>query len=288
MIAAVSGGWVAEQIKPAETAREKDIAVRKLAITGVSEHPTLTEHRTKQEQPDYRLLATAAAQRLSNWRRQHVPATALDTLTGLAPASGALTAAAVAAAEAGATLGQIAKKLVPEGVEPTVMAPLTVHPYDTAFEQLRDAAKVFESKYGHRPRVCLAGVGRIAEQVARANYARSFFEAGGFEVIGHEAMFDIAGAISAYAASKVGIAVICSTDKQYATAVAELAPKLKAAGAHTVVLAGHPGRSRRTYRASRTHEAILLTPALRWQARAARQQAYCQGRWHAHRAQASD
>ena len=40
MIKAAGSGWVAEQIKPAEAAREKDIAARKVAITGVSEHPT--------------------------------------------------------------------------------------------------------------------------------------------------------------------------------------------------------------------------------------------------------
>ena len=45
MIKAADSGWVAEQIKPAEAAREKDIAVRKVAITGVSEHPNLTERR---------------------------------------------------------------------------------------------------------------------------------------------------------------------------------------------------------------------------------------------------
>ena len=43
MIKAVVSGWVGEQIRPAEAAREKDIAVRKVAVTGVSEHPTLTE-----------------------------------------------------------------------------------------------------------------------------------------------------------------------------------------------------------------------------------------------------
>ena len=57
MIKAVVSGWVAEQIKPTEAAREKDIAMRKVAITGVSEHPTLTERRAEQEQPDYRQLA---------------------------------------------------------------------------------------------------------------------------------------------------------------------------------------------------------------------------------------
>jgi methylmalonyl-CoA mutase len=248
MVQALVSGWVAEQIKPTEAAREKDIAVRKVAITGVSEHATLNERRSDQEQPDYSQLTAAAGQRLSAWRQQHDAAAALGAVGHVAAGGGVLTAAAIAAAEAGATLGQIAGKLVPEGSEPTVTAPLAVHPYDSAFEELRDAAEAFADRHGHRPQVYLAGVGRIAEQVARANYARNFFEAGGFEVIAHEAPFDVDGAAAAYAASKAKIVVICSTDKQYATVVAALAPKLKAARAATVVLAGHPGQAEAAYR----------------------------------------
>ncbi len=61
MVKAAVSGWVEAQIKPTETAREKDIAVRKVAITGVSEHPTLTERRTVQEKPNFQQLATVAA-----------------------------------------------------------------------------------------------------------------------------------------------------------------------------------------------------------------------------------
>ena len=164
--------------------------------------------------------------------------------------SGLLTTATIAAAQMGATLGQIAEKLVPEDTQPTMMAPLSVHPYDDAFEELRDAAEAFASKHGHRPLVFLAGIGSIAEQVARKTYATDFFEAGGFKVLAREAKFDVAQAVAAFAASSAGIAVICSTDKRYATAVAELAPKLKAAGAASVVLAGHPGQSEAAYRAA--------------------------------------
>jgi methylmalonyl-CoA mutase len=250
MIKAVVDGWVAEQIKPTEAAREKDIATRKVVVTGVSEHPIVAERRAEQEQPDYRQLASAAAGRLSVWRQQHRRPAVLDALASVPAGSGLLTTAAVAAAQAGATLGQIAEKLVPEGGQPTVVAPLSVHPYDDAFEELRDAAETFASKHDQRPRVFLAGIGSIAEQVARKTYATDFFEAGGFEVLAREAKSDVAEAVAAFAASGERIAVICSTDKQYATAVAELAPKLRAAGAIAVVLAGNPGQSEAAHRAA--------------------------------------
>ncbi len=249
MIKAVLNGWVAEQIKPTEAAREKDIATRKVVVTGVSEHPTLAEHGSGQEQPDYRQLASAAAHNLSNWRQQHRRPAVLDALASVPAGSGLLTTAAIAAAQAGATLGQIAERLVPQDSQPTMMAPLSVHPYDDAFEALRDAAEAFASKHGHRPRVFLAGIGSIAEQVARKTYATDFFEAGGFQVLVREAKSDVDEAVAGFVASKARIAVICSTDKRYATAVTELVPKLKAAGAVTVVLAGNPGQSEAAYRA---------------------------------------
>jgi methylmalonyl-CoA mutase len=261
MIKAVLSGWVTEQITPTEAAREKDIAVRKVAVTGVSEHPILTENRTEQERPAYDQLTMAASRRLSDWRRQHQQGreVALDALGAVsAIGSGVATAAAIVAAEAGATLGEIARRLSPAGGEPAVMAPLAVHPYDAAFEELRDAAEAFASKHGNRPRVYLAGVGSIAEQVARKNYSRNFFEAGGFEVLAQEARFDVDKAASGFAASGAKIAVICSTDKQYANVVGELAPKLKAAGARTVVLAGHPGQSETAYRAAGVDRFIFV------------------------------
>lgn len=250
MIRAVVDGWVAEQIKPTEAAREKDIATRKVAVIGVSEHPILLEQRAEQAQPDYHQLATAAAQRLADWRRRHVRPAGLDALASVPAGGGLLTAAAIAAARAGASLGQIGQALVPNDGQPAVTAPLSVHPYDDAFEELRDAAEVLASRRGHRPRVFLAGIGSIAEQVARKTYATDFFQAGGFEVVTQEGKSDVAEAVAGFTASKAGIAVICSTDKRYATVVTELAPKLKAAGAVSVVLAGNPGQSEAAYRAA--------------------------------------
>jgi len=131
-----------------------------------------------------------------------------------------------------------------------VTTPLAVHPYDAAFEALRDAATAFAASHGnHRPRVYLAGIGSIAEQAARKGYAADFFTAGGFDVVATEMKLDIAAAVAGFTASGAAIAVICSTDKQYAAVLAELAPKLKAAGARNIVLAGNPGPSDAAWRA---------------------------------------
>lgn len=252
MLRAAQSGWVAAQIKPTEAAREKDIGTRKVEVVGIGEHATLTENDLNQEQPDFAKLAAAASQRLAAWRGRHAKPAGLDALAAAKPGDGslgALTVAAITAAEGGATLGQIAHALATPGAVATVAVPLVVHPYDAAFEALRDAATAFAAGHGkNRPRVYLAGIGSIAEQAARKGYAADFFTAGGFDVVATETKLDIPAAIAGFTASGAKIAVVCSTDKQYAVVLAELVPKLKAAGARNIVLAGNPGPSEAAWR----------------------------------------
>jgi len=81
----------------------------------------------------------------------------------------------------------------------------------------------------------------VAHHIARATYAKNFFEAGGFEVLGEEGYQDADAAAEAFTQSGANIAVICSSDKLYPDVVPAAAPKLKQSGARSVILAGHPG-----------------------------------------------
>ena len=255
MIAAATGGWVAARIAKVASHRERDIASRRVPITGISEHPTIHELHSPQEAIDRAALTRAAAQRLAAWRRAHRPG---EALAALAAAADSRTAAAIAAARAGATLGEIAAALVPADSEPIQVPPLAVNPYDAAFEDLRRAADAFAARHGTPPRVWLAGVGSIAEQTARRNFARNFFESGGFQVLGADAASDVDATVDAFAGSGATIAVICSTDKRYPAIVPELAPKLKAAGARQVILAGNPGAAEASYRAAGVERFIFV------------------------------
>jgi methylmalonyl-CoA mutase len=262
MLAAATSGWVARQIDVSELKRERDIATRKLPITGISEHPDASEKKLGNGAPKRVELRTAAAQRLANWRRTHTPQPALDLLVSATRRSdvpvGELTTRAITAAGAGATLGQLAAALRPPGAEPAHAVALAVHPFDETFEELRDASDAFAASKGHKPRVFLAGVGSIADQIARKTYAMNFFEAGGFEVRAREAKYDVDSSAADFAQSGAKIAVICSTDKQYATCVVQLAPKLKKAGARTVILAGNPGAKEAAYRAAGVDRFIFV------------------------------
>ncbi|MET0279019.1 MAG: methylmalonyl-CoA mutase subunit beta, partial [Pseudorhodoplanes sp.] len=51
------------------------------------------------------------------------------------------------------------------------------------FEKLRDASDAARNQSGARPKVFLATLGKPADNIARATFARNFFEAGGIEAV---------------------------------------------------------------------------------------------------------
>ena len=264
MIRVATDGWVAEQIRAVEATRERDLATRKQAVTGISEHPDVREQPVDRAKPDSVRLRAEASARLVAWRRDHSSGAAADALARSAaeptPAPAALTEAAVKAAEAGATLGQISAALAstPHNGSPAQVVPLAIHPYAAAYEELRDASDQYTATAGKRPLVFLANMGTPADFIARSTYALNFFQAGGFELSNNEGFTDPGAAAAAFRESGAKIAVICSTDKKYQTFVEATAPQLKAAGARTVILAGNAGANEAKYRAAGVDRFIFV------------------------------
>lgn len=103
------------------------------------------------------------------------------------------------------------------------------------FEALRARGEALGS-----PKVALVAFGTASEVRPRVEYARAYFPVGGFEVIEVEATEELQVAAARFANSGARVAVICGADARYATAVPELVPGLRAAGARVIVLAGRP------------------------------------------------
>jgi methylmalonyl-CoA mutase len=165
---------------------------------------------------------------------------------------GELTAAAVRAALAGATIGQLTTALstATADEEAARVGPLAVRTYAAAYEGLRAACDAYVERTGRRPKVFLANLGTPAEFSARSAFAQNFVQAGGFQELNNDGFTDSRAAAEAFARSQAKIAVICSTDKTYEAIVEQVAPALKAAGARTVILAGNPGAHELKYRAA--------------------------------------
>jgi len=105
------------------------------------------------------------------------------------------------------------------------------------FEALRDASDRMLAETGARPRVFLANLGKPADFLARATFAKNFFEAGGIETVQVESS-DLA---SAFSASGAALACLCSSDAVYAAEAVAATETLRSAGARHIYLAGRPG-----------------------------------------------
>jgi methylmalonyl-CoA mutase len=244
MLRALRSGWVARQIDSAFAPRARNLARRKEGITGVSEFPNVGEAPVVRPAPDRAALRAEATRRLAASRGE----------TADWPAQ---PASLVEAASRGASIGQLSRALGFH-VGPMLLPPLTPHPFAEPFEELRDASDAWQAAHGRRPRVFLANMGPVAHHTARATYAKNFFEAGGFEVAGNDGFKDADAAARAFAASGATVAVLCSSDKLYPEVVPQVAPKLKAAGARSVVLAGNPGANEAAWRAAGVDRFIFI------------------------------
>lgn len=129
---------------------------------------------------------------------------------------------------------------------PHTFPPLAPHRLAETVEALRDRADALAAR-GARPNVFLAGLGKPASFLARATFAKSFFEVGGIEALGNEGFAaddgatDMAALASAFKSSGAALACICGSDDAYAREAIAAAQALKDAGAKAIYLAGRPG-----------------------------------------------
>lgn len=106
-----------------------------------------------------------------------------------------------------------------------------------AFERLRYQTDCY-SVSSPRPKVFLITMGNQAMRSARAQFAGNFFGCAGYEIVGNNGFTSVEEAAEACLASGAGIAVVCSSDEEYAS----LAPKLYGLlhDHATLVVAGYP------------------------------------------------
>jgi methylmalonyl-CoA mutase len=119
------------------------------------------------------------------------------------------------------------------------------------FERLRDASDAALAKTGARPKIFLANLGRPADFIPRATYAKDFFETGGIEAVTNEgfaaarssngeANTDLAALTAAFKESGAKLACLCSSDEVYAREAESAAKALSAAEEAHIYLAGRP------------------------------------------------
>jgi methylmalonyl-CoA mutase len=98
------------------------------------------------------------------------------------------------------------------------------------FEALRDKSDRILAATGARPKVFLATLGAPAEFTLRVNFAKNFFEAGGFEAV--------SGSSPDYSAAQATIACLCPSGKASEQELASAAAAVKRSGARHIYFAG--------------------------------------------------
>ena len=118
------------------------------------------------------------------------------------------------------------------------------------FEALRDASDRTLSATGSRPKIFLASLGRPSDFVARAAFAKNFFEAGGIETVTPGGGGDVDNLTAAFKTSGAQLACLCSADDVYAEQGADAVKTLAQAGARHIYLAGRPREQENALRES--------------------------------------
>ncbi|NQY13552.1 MAG: methylmalonyl-CoA mutase [Henriciella sp.] len=200
LVQSLVDGHVQARIAEKRAALEKDIAHRKVPITGVSEFPLLEE------------IAAPVADVVSPPAGNGVDPIGLSTLL---------------------------PSFESQACNDTTAEPLTWISIAAIFESLRDRAEAHLEATGARPAIFLATLGSLAEHTARADFARNAFAAGGIEAKAAPVPPEsISESSAAFAASGCKIAILCGTDKRYAEEAEAAAKALKDSGAVAIWLAG--------------------------------------------------
>lgn len=262
MWAALQQGAPQDKVSKTRDERLKRVQQRRDPIVGVNMYPNASEKKLDTRLPDYKALARERGLEIQNYRTGADAQTDNQVLTRLqelmAAEDDAVIEAGIACALAGASLGEISRT-IRKGAADATSLPRNI-PLARAsqpFEQLREAAAAYADAQGHPPQILQANMGPSRFYRVRADWTASFFQAGGFEVLGDKDFATVDEAVSAATETGASIVVITSNDEKYAEVVAPLATALKALqNKPYVVVAGAPGESEAAWRAAGVDEFV--------------------------------
>jgi len=229
-LAALRSGLIATALSELADQRQDELVHRARVMTGINEFPLLGDDGTEPETFDREALGKIDAARLA----ERPDLNGLDALSEAEPDKRLEKATALASS--GARIDEIAAALN-AGTSGTVsMPPLVPRPDAAPFEHLRDAVKAHEAAGHDRPQIYLACMGTVAQHVALANWAKSFFEVAGIETVPSGALEGNDDQAATFKAGGFEVAAVCASKRESAEDVAGLVAKLRDAGAEYVYM----------------------------------------------------
>ncbi len=225
-LAALRSGLIATTLTGLADEREDDLNHRRRVMTGVNEFPLLGDDGTEPEAAD-RSQVEGDSARL----RERPDLTGLEKLAEAAP--GERLAAATSLASSGARIDELDAAVAGE---PFSLPALNVRHDSTPFEVMRRAALEHEQSGGDRPQIYLACMGTVASHVNYANWAKSFFEVAGVETVPSGALAGNEDQAKTFSDGGFELVAICAGKNQAPEEVADLATKLRKAGAKYIYM----------------------------------------------------
>lgn len=263
MLKAIQSGFIQDNIEKISDARKKDVAKRKSIVVGSNMYANPKEEPLEIKQPDYDGIYKSRVEYIQKYRingdnKKHN--SILEKLQGIADTkSYDLVDNAVEAYLEGASLGEISKSIRASSEKGISVKPLTQFRIAEMFEELRITSENYKKKTGGKPKVFLATMGSLKQFKGRADFARAFFEVGGFEIIYPNGFATSDEVVNAAIDSKAKAVVICSTDETYPELVPPIVKGIKDKSKETaVILAGYPNDQIEEHKKSGIDDFIFL------------------------------
>lgn len=242
MFKALESGYVQEQIKEIADNRVMNIGRRKDKFVGTNMYPNLSEKKLSEREKDRDSVYKSRCSEVGFYRRLQdgiIKETLLNRIRTTKKEG--IVDTSLQAIHAGVTLSEWVQAVSESDEVPPKIQALKLHRGAEHFEDLRKKAEIFKEKNGSYPKVFLANMGTNSQHKAQADFAKGFFEVGGFEVISNNGFETVDQAVQASLESGASIAVICSSDAVYPELVPLLARELKQENPEiTLFVAGLP------------------------------------------------
>jgi len=242
IVAALRAGTVQAEIAQVADRRRQELASRKAILVGTNQYANPQEKPPVFRTVDHQALQQRRAQALQAHRTSGAPdadAEVMRRLDGILGGEGPqVFPAIVAAAAAGATVGELSRTFRHDADPDLQVAPIAAWRAGEMFERLRLAVQ--RHPEAGATTVFCANLGDVARYMPRLDFTRGFFQAGGFTVQADRWYETPADAAAAAMQTTAETAVIVGRDETYAALAAETARELKDAGVETVILAGLP------------------------------------------------
>jgi methylmalonyl-CoA mutase len=245
MLNAIKFGFVQNEINTVAELKKKDFAKRKTVLVGTNKYANPKEKMMDVKPIDYESIYIKRVDYTKKYKMMGEGEERTEILKNLKnnsdPMSFDLIENTIDAYLDGATLGEVTKIIRESAGKGISIEPIIQFRLAETFEELRIASENYKLKTGSKPKVFLANMGSVKQFKARADFARAFFEVGGFDIVYPKGFTNPADAIMMAVDSKAPVVVICSIDETYPELVPSIVKGIKEKSKDvTVILAGYP------------------------------------------------